>query len=62
MFNWRLVFPIEYMVQEEMLVVSEKEHLWSLSKSETRYPPVFNVQAWDQDFFSPNDYISELLR
>ena len=59
MFNWRFVFPFEYMPQEEKLYIARKEHLWSLDKTVTKIPAELNIQAWDQDIFKPNEYISE---
>ena len=61
MFNWRMIFEIDYMPQERLIYVSKKEHLWSLDKTVTKFPPVLNIQAWDNDLFGPNEYISKLL-
>nr|XP_039273403.1 myoferlin-like isoform X2 [Styela clava] len=60
MFNWRFVFPFEYLPQERVVVVSKKEHLWSMDKTTTKVPPVLNLQVWDNDLFGPNEYISEI--
>jgi len=60
MFNWRFVFEIDYLPQERMVHVTKKEHLWSLDKTVTKFAPVLNIQAWDNDLFGPNEYISEI--
>ncbi|XP_076821667.1 myoferlin-like isoform X3 [Clavelina lepadiformis] len=60
MFNWRFLFPFEYLPQEKLHYVSKKEHLWSLDKTVSKFPPVLNIQVWDNDLFGPNEYISEL--
>ena len=60
MFNWRFVFPFNYLPQEKLLYVSKKEHLWSLEKTVSKFSPVLNIQAWDNDLFKPNEYISKL--
>uniref|UniRef100_H2ZAE4 C2 domain-containing protein n=1 Tax=Ciona savignyi TaxID=51511 RepID=H2ZAE4_CIOSA len=60
-FNWRFVFPFDYLPQERMVHVSKKEHLWSLDKTVTKFPPVLNIQVWDNDLFGPNEYISEII-
>nr|XP_026691852.1 myoferlin isoform X2 [Ciona intestinalis] len=60
-FNWRFVFPFDYLPQERMVHVSKKRHLWSLDKTVTKFPPVLNIQVWDNDLFGPNEYISEIV-
>ncbi|XP_078489340.1 myoferlin [Ciona intestinalis] len=60
-FNWRFVFPFDYLPQERMVHVSKKQHLWSLDKTVTKFPPVLNIQVWDNDLFGPNEYISEIV-
>lgn len=59
MFNWRFIFPFNYLPQERLVHVERKEHLWSLDKTVTKFPPVVNIQVWDNDLFGPNEYISE---
>nr|CAB3264165.1 myoferlin [Phallusia mammillata] len=60
MFNWRYIFPFNYLPQERLVHVERKEHLWSLDKTVTKFPPVLNIQVWDNDLFGPNEYISEI--
>uniref|UniRef100_H2Z7I3 C2 domain-containing protein n=1 Tax=Ciona savignyi TaxID=51511 RepID=H2Z7I3_CIOSA len=60
-FNWRFVFPFDYLPQERMVHVAKKDHLWSLDKTVTKFPPVLNIQVWDNDLFGPNEYISEIV-
>nr|XP_032808020.1 myoferlin-like isoform X1 [Petromyzon marinus] len=59
-FNWRYIFPFEYVPAENICVVSRKEHFWSLDKTELRLPPKFTIQIWDNDKFSPDDYLGYL--
>jgi len=61
-FNWRMVFPFDYLPQERLLHVEKKEHLWSLDKTVTKFPPVLNIQVWDNDLFGPNEYISMQIK
>uniref|UniRef100_A0A6I8NEY4 Myoferlin n=1 Tax=Ornithorhynchus anatinus TaxID=9258 RepID=A0A6I8NEY4_ORNAN len=56
-FNWRFVFPFEYLPAEELCVVSKKEHFWSLDQTEFRVPPRLIVQIWDNDKFSLDDFL-----
>jgi len=57
MFNWRLIFPFDYMKNERVCVVKKKAHFWSLDKTEERLPPKFSVQIWDNDTFSRDDFL-----
>ena len=45
-FNWRLIFPFGYIPAENELVVSKKEHFWSLDTTEKRFPAVLCLQVW----------------
>uniref|UniRef100_A0A8B9P4B0 Myoferlin n=1 Tax=Apteryx owenii TaxID=8824 RepID=A0A8B9P4B0_APTOW len=56
-FNWRFVFPFDYLPAEQLCTVSKKEHFWSLDKTEFRIPPKLIIQIWDNDKFSLDDYL-----
>ncbi|XP_030058885.1 myoferlin isoform X1 [Microcaecilia unicolor] len=56
-FNWRFIFPFDYLPAEQLCVVAKKEHFWSLDKTEFRLPPKLLVQIWDNDKFSLDDYL-----
>jgi len=60
MFNWRMVFPFKYMPEEKVMVVEKKEHFWSLDSTKQTMPPRVNMQVWDNDLFSANDFIGNL--
>ncbi|KAJ8026374.1 Dysferlin [Holothuria leucospilota] len=59
-FNWRFVFEFDYIPPEQVMVISRKEHLWSLDKTEIRVPPTLIIQIWDNDKFSPDDFLGTL--
>lgn len=59
-FNWRFVYPFEYLPAEQLCLVSRKEHFWSLDKSEFRTPAKLIIQIWDNDKFSLDDYLGTL--
>ncbi|XP_029819587.1 dysferlin [Manacus vitellinus] len=59
-FNWRFVFPFDYLPAEQMCHVAKKEHFWSLDKTENKIPPQLILQIWDNDKFSFDDYLGEL--
>jgi hypothetical protein len=58
-FNWRFVFPFDYIPAEQVVVVKKKEHFWSLDETEHRVPPVLMIQVWDNDKFSADDFLGE---
>ena len=51
-FNWRFVFPFEYLASEEMIVISKKESMFAMDESITKVPPRLGLQVWDADAFS----------
>ena len=51
-FNWRFVFDFDYLPAEQNILVKKKEHFWSLDETETKLPPILNIQIWDNDKFS----------
>lgn len=59
-FNWRFVFPFEYLVAEQSIVVKKKAHFWSLDATELHVPPKISLQIWDNDLFSSDDFIGEI--
>ena len=58
-FNWRFVFPFDYLPEEENVVVKKKEKFWSLDKTEIKLPPVLNLQVWDNDKLSSDDILGK---
>ena len=52
-FNWRLMFDFDYLAAEKNLVITRKEHFWSLDETEMKISPILNIQIWDNDKFSP---------
>jgi len=59
-FNWRFVFPLDYIPAEQCLVVKKKEHFWNLDETEKKLPPVVTFQVWDNDKFNPDDFLGAL--
>eukprot|EP00051_Salpingoeca_urceolata_P011456 m.141941 g.141941 ORF g.141941 m.141941 type:complete len:2152 (+) comp17129_c0_seq1:436-6891(+) len=60
MFNWRMVFPIEYLATEDCLVTHKKNGFFDWEKEEVKISPVFAVQVWDNDLFTPDDYLGNM--
>lgn len=38
-----------------------QEHFWSIDKAETKLAPKLNIQIWDNDKFSFDDYLGKTL-
>ena len=60
-FNWRFVYPFDYLVAEEKIVISRKESLFSWDESETKIPARLNLQVWDADHFSADDFLGKAI-
>ncbi|XP_063717173.1 dysferlin-like isoform X4 [Symsagittifera roscoffensis] len=60
MFNWRFVFEFDYDPSERKIVVKRKEHFWSLDETETHYPARLNLQIWDNDLISADDFLGSI--
>lgn len=56
-FNWRFIFPFEYLSSENLIVIKKKHHKFSLSESELKVPCILNLQVWDNDTISADDFI-----
>eukprot|EP00117_Sycon_ciliatum_P005571 scpid7068/ scgid9464/ Myoferlin; Fer-1-like protein 3 len=59
-FNWRWIMPFEYIPAEKVMVIKKKAHFFSWDKTETRRPAVLQLQVWDNDFFSLDDYLGSV--
>uniref|UniRef100_A0A7N8XYQ2 Dysferlin, limb girdle muscular dystrophy 2B (autosomal recessive) n=1 Tax=Mastacembelus armatus TaxID=205130 RepID=A0A7N8XYQ2_9TELE len=60
-FNYRFLFPFHYLPAEQLCVVDRKEHFWSIDKAETKLAPKMTIQIWDNDKFSFDDYLGQLV-
>nr|XP_009680174.1 PREDICTED: dysferlin [Struthio camelus australis] len=59
-FNWRFIFPFDYLPAEQVCYVTKKEHFWSLDKTENKILPQLILQIWDNDKFSFDDYLGSI--
>lgn len=59
-FNWRFIFPFDYLPAEQACVMAKKEHFWSLDRTENKIPPHFILQIWDNDRFSFDDFLGSV--
>ncbi|KAG8509687.1 Fer-1-like protein 5, partial [Galemys pyrenaicus] len=59
-FNWRFVFTLDYLAAERVCVLSQKDYIWSLDPTVTKFPARLIIQVWDNDLFSPDDFLGVL--
>nr|XP_005990971.1 PREDICTED: otoferlin [Latimeria chalumnae] len=56
-FNWRFLFPFDYLIAEEKIVISKKESMFSWDETEYKIPARLTMQVWDADHFSADDFL-----
>ncbi|KAL2098893.1 hypothetical protein ACEWY4_005373 [Coilia grayii] len=59
-FNWRFVYPFDYLLAEEKIVISKKESMFAWDETEYKIPPRLNIQVWDADHFSADDFLGAI--
>uniref|UniRef100_G3VT64 Fer-1 like family member 6 n=1 Tax=Sarcophilus harrisii TaxID=9305 RepID=G3VT64_SARHA len=59
-FNWRFLFPFQYLSAEKQVVVSKRENIFSLEKTERKIPAELVLQVWDFERLSSDDFLGSL--
>jgi hypothetical protein len=55
-FNWRFVFRFSYVAAEDKIVIIKWE-LFSSKFTEYKIPCCLNLQVWDKDIISEDDFL-----
>ena len=56
-FNWRFVFPFDYLPVEREMVVMKKATMFSWDETEFKLPPILKLQVFDADHFKADDFL-----
>ncbi|XP_021575169.1 fer-1-like protein 6 [Carlito syrichta] len=59
-FNWRFLFPFQYLPAEKQMVITKRESILSLEKTERKTPAVLVLQVWDFERLSSDDFLGSL--
>ncbi|XP_045883099.1 fer-1-like protein 6 isoform X2 [Meles meles] len=59
-FNWRFLFPFQYLPAEKQMVITKRENIFSLEKMECKTPVVLVLQVWDFERLSSDDFLGSL--
>ena len=57
MFNWRFVFPFEYLQAEERIIKMQDNSFGT--SGEVKIPPKLELSVWDADLVSSDDFIGK---
>ena len=58
-FNWRYVFPFDYLKAEEKIMYKKRMSIFDLEESEMKVPPKLTIQVWDADLISADDFLGK---
>ncbi|XP_032874769.1 fer-1-like protein 6 [Amblyraja radiata] len=59
-FNWRFIFPFDYLPAEKLMVISKRHSNFSLHKTERKLPAILVLQVWDFERLSSNDFLGSV--
>ncbi|XP_072123386.1 fer-1-like protein 6 [Mobula birostris] len=59
-FNWRFIFPFNYLPAERLMVINKRHSNFSLHKTERKVPAVLVLQVWDFDRLSSDDFLGSV--
>lgn len=59
-FNYRFVFTFNFLIQEELCVVSKKDHLFSTRLMKNKLPPILKLEILHRDHISTDKCIGSV--
>ncbi|XP_014219659.1 otoferlin [Copidosoma floridanum] len=59
-FNWRLIFQFTWARAERAMVIKRRSHVFAKDPTEHKVPCRLNLQVWDSDHFSKDDFLGDL--
>lgn len=60
-FNWRFVFQFSYLAPENKNVIMRKESIITNKLAEQKIPCRMNLEVWDDDVFSGDDFLGKSI-
>lgn len=58
-FNWRFVFHIPYLMNEDMTIVRTQQGYFQSRSTEKKFPCRLILQVWENDTFSKDDFLGK---
>ena len=60
-FNWRFVWPFDYLKAEEKIVYKKKASVFDMEESTLKVPAKITLQVWDADLVSADDFLGNII-
>jgi len=54
-FNWRMVYPMDFIIQENKMIQKKKGKFWHIEKTVMKVDPILHLEVFDKDVLSRDD-------